>query len=70
MADYTTGANRSKAPLYIGVAAIGLVIILGIVSMGGRGSDTPMATPLTDPEPITGPEAIEPPSSEPLPVQP
>ncbi|SMY09103.1 hypothetical protein [Flavimaricola marinus] len=67
MADYISGTGRSRAPIYLGIGAVALVIILGLLSMGG-GDETVPSTPLVDPEPIAGPETVAPTAPEPVAV--
>lgn len=64
MADYISGTGSSKAPLFIGIGAVALVIILGVFAFGGSGGDQIAPTTLSEPAPIAGPEAVAPPASD------
>ena len=59
MADYISGTSSSRAPLFLGIAAVGIVIVLGLVAFGGGTGETDLSpgVALDAPAPGASPDA-------------
>ena len=43
MADYISGTSSSRAPLFLGIVAVAVVVILGLVAFGSGGTETDLS---------------------------
>jgi hypothetical protein len=57
---------KSRTGLYIGIAAVALVLLLGLMSLGRGGEDTVAPRTIPEPDPVSVPEAVVPANPEPV----
>ena len=70
MADYISGSSGSKAPLIVGILAVAVVVILGLMAFGGAGGTDDLSpggelvAPGAVPESLPAPDAEAAPALE------